>query len=69
MAWSARAVRCRAGSCCRRTTYSEADLARFRAVYAAMPPHRKLAENRLLAAGGVVVALLLAVFVLVVVVG
>jgi restriction endonuclease Mrr len=49
--------------------YSEADLARFRTAYAAMPPHRKLAENRLLAAGGVVVGLLLAVFVLVVVVG
>jgi len=49
--------------------YSEADLARFRTAYAAMPPHRKLAENRLLAAGSVVVALLLAVLVLAVVVG
>ena len=49
--------------------YSEADLARFRTAYAATPPHRKLAENRLLAAGSVVVALLLAVLLLAVVVG
>jgi restriction endonuclease Mrr len=49
--------------------YSEADLARFRTAYAAMPPHRKLAENRLLAAGSVVVGLFIIVFLLAMVVG
>jgi restriction endonuclease Mrr len=39
--------------------YSEADLARFRTAYAAMPPHRKLAENRLLAAASVVLGLVI----------
>ena len=39
--------------------YSEADLARFRTAYAAMPPHRRLAENRLLAAGSVVAIIII----------
>jgi hypothetical protein len=34
-----------------------------------MPPHRKLAENRLLAAGSVVVGLFIIVFLLAMVVG
>jgi len=50
--------------------YSEADLARFRTAYAAMPPHRKLAENRLLAAGSVVVGLvIISMFLLTMLVG